>query len=63
MVTKVIEDAKKFIHLESSLSPIMTSMQRVLDIEKHEVQLKNSEAFEEEASRSISSTHAEIKKE
>jgi hypothetical protein len=40
----------------------MTSMQRVLDIEKHEVQLKNSEAFEEEASRSISTTHAEIKK-
>jgi hypothetical protein len=26
------------------------------------VQLKNSEAFEEEASRSISTTHAEIKK-
>ncbi|KAG5222370.1 Plant mobile domain family [Salix suchowensis] len=62
MVTEVIEDAKKFIHLESSLSPMMTSEQRALDVEKLEVQLKNSEAFEEEASTSISITHAEITK-
>ncbi|KAG5245256.1 hypothetical protein IMY05_005G0067700 [Salix suchowensis] len=62
MVTEVIEDAKNFIHLESSLSPMMTSEQRALDVEKLEVQLKNSEAFEEEASTSISITHAEITK-
>nr|XP_034899942.1 uncharacterized protein LOC118037898 [Populus alba] len=62
MVTEVIEDAKKFIHLESSLSPMMTSEQRALNVEKLEVQLKNSEAFEEEASTSISITHAEITK-
>ncbi|KAG5248492.1 hypothetical protein IMY05_003G0007400 [Salix suchowensis] len=62
MVTEVIEDAKKFIHLESSLSPMMTSEQRALDVEKLEVQLKNSEAFEEEASTSISITHAGITK-
>jgi hypothetical protein len=62
MVTEVIEDAKKFIHLESSLSPMLTSEQRALDVEKLEVQLKNSEAFEEEASTSISITHAEITK-
>jgi len=42
MLTKVIEDAKKFIHLESSLSPMMTSEQRALDVEKLEVQLKDS---------------------
>nr|TKS09069.1 uncharacterized protein D5086_0000097120 [Populus alba] len=62
MVTEVIEDAKKFIHLESSLSSMMTSEQRALNVEKLEVQLKNSEAFEEEASTSISITHAEITK-
>jgi hypothetical protein len=62
MVTEVIEDAKKCIHLESSLSPMMTSEQRALDVGKLEVQLKNSKAFEEEASRSISITHVEITK-
>jgi DNA repair exonuclease SbcCD ATPase subunit len=62
MLTEVIEDAKKFIHLESSLSPMMTSEQRALDVEKLEVQLKDSERFEDEASRSISTTHTEITK-
>jgi hypothetical protein len=41
---------------------MMTSEQRALDVGKLEVQLKNSKAFEEEASRSISITHVEITK-
>jgi hypothetical protein len=61
-VTKVIGDAKKLIHLESSLSTMMTSVQQALNCEKIEMPLKNSEAFEEEASRSIFITHAEITK-
>jgi hypothetical protein len=61
-VTKVIGDANKLIHLESSLSTMMTSVQQALNSEKLEMPLKNSEAFEEKASRSISITHAEIKK-
>jgi len=39
-----------------------TSVQRALNIEKLEVKLKNSEAFKEKTSRSISTTHAEITK-
>jgi hypothetical protein len=61
-VTKVIIDAKKPIHLESLLSTMMTSVQQALNSEKLEMPLKNSKAFEDEASRSISITHAEIKK-
>lgn len=61
-MTKVIGDANKLIHLESSLSTMMTSVQQALNSEKLEMPLKNSEAFEEKASRSISITHAEIKK-
>jgi hypothetical protein len=41
---------------------MMTSVQQALNSEKLEMPLKNSEAFEEKASRSISITHAEIKK-
>jgi hypothetical protein len=41
---------------------MMTSVQQALDIEKLEVQLKNSKSFEDETSRSISTTHAEITK-
>jgi chromosome segregation ATPase len=41
---------------------MMTSEQQALDVEKLEVQLKDSEAFEHEASRSISTTHVEITK-
>jgi hypothetical protein len=62
MVTGVIEDVKKLNHLESSLSLMMSLKQRALEIEKLKVQLKNYEALEEEASRSFSTTHAEITK-
>ena len=61
-MTKVIRDSKKLIHLESSLSTMMTSVQQALNSEKLEMPQKNSEAFEEEASRSIPITHAKIKK-
>jgi DNA repair ATPase RecN len=62
MVTRVIEYAKKLIHLESSLSPMMTLEYRALYVKKLEVRLKNSEAFKKKASRSISTTHVEITK-
>jgi predicted nucleic acid-binding Zn-ribbon protein len=39
-----------------------TSVQWALNIEKLEVKLKNSEAFKEKTSRSISTAHAEITK-